>query len=265
MSCITILSDLGLQDASVASVKGILMQHNGSTPIIDISNNVEPFHTQQASYLLAAAYKHFAKGSFHLALFDIFHQKNPTLMLAEVYGHYFLVPDNGILPLAFDPTDIKNVWHCYTLSEGEKLVDWVSAASKTIKRLEGGTPDSIELSQAELTTQLKGFKPRIDSNSIEGQVIHIDRFENVVINITKADFETIGSGRPFTIQFVKGEAIDSISSHYNSVREGEKLCRFNSAGYLEIAINRGNAAGLFGLSMQSEKQLIYKTIKVNFE
>lgn len=241
------------------------MQHNDSKPIVDISNNVEPFHTQQAAYLLAAAYKHFAKGSFHLVLFDIFHQKNPTLMLAEVNGHYFLVPDNGILPLAFDTTDIKNVWHCYTLIEGEKLVDWVSTASKTIKSLEDNTPDSIELPQTELTTQLKGFRPRVDSNSIEGQVIHIDRFENVVVNITKTDFETIGADRPFSIQFVKGEAINNISSHYNSVREGEKLCRFNSAGYLEIAINRGNAAGLFGLSMKSEKQLIYKTIKVYFE
>lgn len=264
MSCITILSDLGLQDASVASVKGILMQHNGSKPIIDISNNVEPFHTQQAAYLLSAAYKHFVKGSFHLALFDIFHQKRPTLMLAEVQGHYFFAPDNGILPLAFGE-HVDRVWSCYELGEEEKLVDWVHKIGELINQLETSSPADIGLQEAELKVELKGFKPRIDSNTIEGQVIHIDRFENVVVNITKADFEHTGAGRPFSIQFVKGESINTIISHYNSVREGEKLCRFNSAGYLEIAINRGNAAGLFGLAMKNEKQLIYKTIKIHFE
>lgn len=240
------------------------MQHNSSKPIVDISNNVEPFHTQQAAYLLSASYKHFAKGSYHIALFDLFHQKTPTLMLAEANGHYFFTPDNGILPLAFG-SNITQVWKCYELGENEKLVDWVNKIGLLIKQLSADTPSNLGLQESELTIELKGFKPRIDSNSIEGQVIHIDRFENVVVNITKEDFEILGKGRPFSIQFVKGEAINTISSHYNSVREGEKLCRFNSAGYLEIAINRGNAAGLFGLAMKNEKQLIYKTIKIHFE
>jgi hypothetical protein len=58
--------------------------------------------------------------------------------------------------------------------------------------------------------------------------------------------------------------------------EGEKLALFNSAGYLEIAINKGNAAGLFGLQGFSEKQqqaqknyqdsrLFYQTVRVYFE
>ena len=70
--------------------------------------------------------------------------------------------------------------------------------------------------------------------------------------------------------------IDKISETYADVQEGEKLALFNSAGYLEIAINKGNAAGLFGLQGFSEKQhrrnsqylnnrLFYQTVKVYFE
>ena len=101
MSCITLLSDLGVQDASLASAKGILMQHLPNTPIIDISNTIEPFHTQQAAYLLVAAYGHFNPNTVHIILFDIFASKTPRLVLTKRQDQYILAPDNGILPLAF--------------------------------------------------------------------------------------------------------------------------------------------------------------------
>ncbi|MFZ9719587.1 MAG: SAM hydroxide adenosyltransferase, partial [Chitinophagaceae bacterium] len=66
---------------------------------------------------------------------------------------------------------------------------------------------------------------------------------------------------------------DRISETYADVPEGEKLAIFNAAGYLEIAINKGNAAGLFGLTGFSEKnigqyaqsRLFYQTVRVFFE
>ena len=72
------------------------------------------------------------------------------------------------------------------------------------------------------------------------------------------------------------EIIEKISDNYASVYPGENMAWFNSAGYLEIAINKGNAAGLFGLQGFSEKQvqsqnqyvnnrLFYQTVKVYFE
>jgi S-adenosylmethionine hydrolase len=89
------------------------------------------------------------------------------------------------------------------------------------------------------------------------------------VNITKEAFELQQKGRKFKIVFKRDEVIDTISEHYADVPEGEKLALFNSAGYLEIAINKGNAAGLFGLQGYSEIQvqnnrLFYQTIKVFF-
>ena len=105
----------------------------------------------------------------------------------------------------------------------------------------------------------------INGNVVECHVVHIDRFENVVTNMTRDLFEKIGAGRPFRIQFMRDEEIHYISNHYNDQREGEKLCRFNSTGYLEIAINRGKAASLFGLRLHQKQHLIYNTIKIFFE
>ncbi|MBK5273308.1 MAG: SAM-dependent chlorinase/fluorinase, partial [Bacteroidia bacterium] len=93
--------------------------------------------------------------------------------------------------------------------------------------------------------------------------------------ITHEQFEEQRKGRSFHIVFKREEKIEHISESYADVNEGEKLALFNSAGYLEIAINKGNAAGLFGLKGFSEKtkqvsnmmqnQLPYQTIRVYFE
>ncbi len=125
-----------------------------------------------------------------------------------------------------------------------------------------GIPDTRYMEKRHL-------RPLVDQNGIEGQIIFIDSFENVIINITREQFEEQRKGRNFRIVFTRGEIIDRISETYADVAEGEKLALFNSAGYLEIAINKGNAAGLFGLKGFSEKiregQLSYHTVKVLFE
>ena len=117
------------------------------------------------------------------------------------------------------------------------------------------------------------LRPVFGDNWIEGQIIFIDHFENVIVNITREEFEERRKGRSFRIVFKRDEVIDKISESYADVSEGEKLALFNSAGYLEIAIQKGNAAGLFGLqgfSEQSQNQylqsrLFYQTIRVYFE
>ncbi len=95
----------------------------------------------------------------------------------------------------------------------------------------------------------------------------------MIVNITRDAFEEQRKGRSFRIVFKRDETIDRISESYADVHEGEKLAIFNSAGYLEIGIQKGNAAGLFGLqgfSEQSQNQylqsrLFYQTIRVYFE
>lgn len=262
MSCITLLSDLGVQDASLATAKGILMQHLPNTPIIDISNSIEPFHTQQAAYLLVAAYGHFNPNSVHIVLFDIFASKTPRLVLTKHREQYILAPDNGILPLAFGE-ELGTIWECYTRPKNGTLVEWVKQAATIAEQITA--QKELKLSTTELSIVPNNLKPKVSADSIEGQVIHVDRFENVVLNIKKSEFDEVGNGRGFKVRFMRNEEITELSDHYSSVREGEKLCRFNTAGYLEIAINRGKAASLFGLKLQREQKFLYNTIKIDFE
>lgn len=264
MACITLLSDFGLQDAAVASVKGLLFQHAPALPVFDISHMAEPYHMQQASYLLKMAYGNFPKGSFHIVLCDVYHVAKPTMVLCMKDGHYFLTPDNGIVPLAFF-NKYDAAWRCYDMAEGQNINDWVNQAANIIRRVSEATDiNALGYEQHTMSNKLVHWQPTLIGNTLECHVMHIDRFENVIVNLTKETFENSRRGRNFRIQFAR-HTVTEISNGYADVRMDDILCWFNSTGYLEIAINRGKAASMLGLKLDKEKHLLYTTIKIDFE
>lgn len=264
MGCITLLSDFGLQDASAASVKGIIMQQSPTAKVVDITHMVEPRNLQQAAYLLAASYRHFPASTCHIVLCDIFYERVPRLLLHERDGQFFLAPDNGVLSLAFG-NNPGNVWRCFELQPEESFSDWVRKTVNIAMRLSNSSAKTLGFEACEMQNAPVHCLAKIEANSIEGQVIHIDRYRNVVVNITQQEFDQVGGGRPFRIEFMREEPITELGGHYRSVRHGDKLCRFNSIGYLEIAVNRGPAAELFSMKMKSEKDFLYNIIKISFE
>jgi hypothetical protein len=170
-----------------------------------------------------------------------------------------------VVALALGKTNQKNTLFCINI--------FANAFNELLagKKLE-------EIGDDQVSIRVKNhLRPLLGSDYIEGQIIFIDNFENVIVNITREEFEEQRRGRSFTIVFKRDEVIDKISETYADVTEGEKLALFNSAGYLEIGINKGNAAGLFGLQGYSEKQqvnsqqqfinsrLFYQTVKVYFQ
>ena len=260
MACITLLSDFGLQEASVAIAKGVLMQHLPSTPIIDISHEVQPFNYGQAAYLLGSAYPNFPTGTVHIVLFDVFSETTPRLVLCEHDGHYFLSPDNGLLPLALGP-GIADAQLCFQLTKDHTFPDWLSAAAKVIHSLSSKKAEESGFPSLKLKVTKDKSAARFEEGAIVCEAIHIDHYENVVINLTRPQFDQWAGNRPFRLSFVGMEEIETISNSYHDVREGFKLCRFNSAGFLEICVNRGNAASLFGLRLGGK----HNDIKILFE
>lgn len=262
--CLTLLSDFGLQDSSVAAAKGILMQHLPEVPMVDVSHNVEPFHLQQAAYLLLSSYASFPEGSCHVVLFDVFSEAAPRMLLCERGGHFFLAPDNGVLALAFG-ADLPDVWTCYELNPKSRFEDWIRQAGAIARSIFCGRRDGLKLSSCKMKTAPVAWQPRVWDDAVECQVVHIDRYENVVINMRREQFAELAGGRPFRIRFMRDDEISHISTAYCDVPEGEKLVRFNKTGFMEVCINRGKAASLLGFSVRREKHLIYSTIRIFFE
>lgn len=271
MALLTLTSDIGQQDYLVGAVKGQLLQLNPSFTLVDISHTLSPFNYPQAAYICRNAIKNFPPFSFHLLLVNLFEKKPEQLLLAYHQDQYILCADNGLLTmiledkpemvigLPLDKAAIKNTLYC-TRVMGEAVQALQSGTS--LQQI--GTPDVA-------FTEKNHLRPLLGENWIEGQIIFIDNFENIVVNITQEEFEAQRKGRSFTIVFKRNEMINSISETYADVPEGEKLALFNAAGYLEIAINKGNAAGLFGLqgfleqSPNMQNRLFYQTVRIFFE
>ncbi len=269
MALITLTSDIGSPDYLVGAIKAQLLQLIPDAQLIDISHHIPPFNYPQASYVCRSAIRHFPPFSFHLILVDLFASPPKQLLLAFHQDHYFLTADNGLLSMILEGTPamvigipLDETISKTTLQLTEVMGSVINRINKgeAIQRL--GTPD-IRFQEK------KHLQPIIEQQFIEGQIIFIDSFENVIVNITREQFEENRKGRGFRIVFRGDETIDQLSESYADVSEGEKLALFNSAGYLEIAINKGNAAGLFGLKGYSEKsrqgQLAYQTVRIYFQ
>ncbi|HVG41114.1 MAG TPA: SAM-dependent chlorinase/fluorinase [Chitinophagaceae bacterium] len=274
MPLVTLTSDIGQQDYLIGAVKGRLLRINPRFQIIDISHSLSPFNYPQAAYVCRSAMKNFPEFTFHIILINLFESKPDQMLFAFNRDQYVLCADNGLLEMVLEdkpemvigiPLDkfaIKNTLYC------------VDVAAKAITQLVNGAPiQSIGIPDTSYIEK-NPLKPLLGEDWIEGQIIFIDNFENVIVNITQEQFEQQRKGRRFKIVFKRDEMIDRISGSYADVPQGEKLVLFNSAGYMEIAINKGNAAGLFGLKGYSESntqvstlvqsRLFYQTVKVFF-
>jgi hypothetical protein len=258
----------------VGAVKGQLLQANVDFNIVDITHHLSPFNYPQAAYVCRNAIKNFPAGTFHLVLVNLFDEKPEHMLLAEHNGHYIGCADNGLLTMILEEVPQKVVALALDKTQQKNTLYCTNVFAKAFNLIQQG--NTIEaIGDNTVSIHVKNpLKPMLGNNWIEGQIIFIDNFENVIVNITKDEFEEQRKGRSFKIVFKRDEVIDRVSESYADVTEGEKLALFNSAGYLEIAINKGNAAGLLGLQGFSEKQqqnqylnsrMFYQTVKVYFE
>ncbi len=260
MANFTLLSDFGLVDASLGKVRGIMLQHMPEAVIADISHEVAPFDVGQASYLLATSYGSFPEGTIHVVLVDVFFERLPKLVLCSYDGHYFLAPDNGVLNFVLNAGDYR-AWICFEMTSKDTFERWVKAAAHFGKLLQTGRPETLNLPSYVLTSTFQDELTLLPGDTIACKVVYIDVFGNVVLNITKQQFDRLNRRGQFKVRFMHVNEISRISSYYNDVKRGEELCRFNSKGYLEICVNRGSAANLFGFRMKGN----HNEIKITFE
>jgi S-adenosylmethionine hydrolase len=275
MPFITLTSDIGEQEYLVGAVKGRLLRINPEFKIIDITHKLSPFNYPQAAYVCRNAIKNFPEFTYHIVLVNLFESKPEQLLFAFHKDQYLVCADNGLIEMILEEkpemvlgiplgkSAIKNTLYC------------IDVAARAITQLMNGEPlMNIGIPDAPYLEK-NPLRPTSGEDWIEGQIIFIDHFENVIVNITQDQFEAQRKGRRFKIVFKRDEVIERISGSYADVPQGEKLVLFNSAGYMEIAINKGNAAGLFGLkgynetsqqvSVMVQNRLFYQTVKVYFE
>lgn len=272
MPILTFTSDFGSSDHLVGVVKGEIMKQNEGLNIIDITHDIIPYNFMQAAYVCKGIFESFPAESFHLIFVNAFDNNANHLLVAKHRNQYIGIPDNGLITMILDGLPDKVVSVPIPAGTKKNIRNFTSIfITAFTELLSGGKMERI--GDASVVIQEKNMiKPYYTKQYIEGQILMIDRFLNVIVNITKEQFEEQRQGRKFKIVLLRDAFIEKISEHYAEVPEGEKLAFFNESGFLEIAVNKGYAAPLFGLGEFSsanthhhEKRQYYQTVKVFFE
>jgi S-adenosyl-L-methionine hydrolase (adenosine-forming) len=253
MPIITLTTDWNSEDYYLGIVKGKLLSLCSTVNIIDISHRIPPFNTSQAAFVLRNSFFHFPPGSIHLIFINAEPSEKNPILIVKAQEHYFIGADTGIFDLILNQepeTIIKpalNVQH-NIFEEYTRLAASIVEGKHIMEMGE-------ELNSYSKVTSLRAT---IDEKTITGSVIYIDSYMNAVTNITRELFERIGKSRNFEIYVQsKHYRISIVNDFYHQSPVGELLAIFNSAGLLEIAINKGSAARLLNLEVNS-------TVRVEF-
>jgi S-adenosylmethionine hydrolase len=273
MPILTLTTDIGQRDYLVGAIKGQFLSLLPSLNIADITHYLSQTNFPQAAYTCSNAFRYYPEGTYHLVIVNLFDSTGNGMLVARYNGQFIICPDNGLLTMITGEKPWETVMidtrSSKTLLEiTQQVAETVTRMQETGNLLTAGTPaDSI--------VEKYPLRATVGPNWMEGQILFIDNFENVVVNITREEFQEQRKGRNFKIVFKRNETIDSISDNYTAVSESEKLAWFNSAGYLEIALRNGNMAGLFGLQGYNEQmqqtmggldnKLFYQTVRIFFE
>lgn len=255
MAIVTITTDLGVKDHYTAIVKGLILSKAPDVCIVDISHEVSPFNIQEAAFILRNAYTSFPPGTIHFAGVQTGKRTQLRGIALSAEGQYFVGLDNGLFSLVLDhdPDCIVEL--------GESAMPSFPARDllcDAIAQLAGGKPIEALGRKLNAMETRAYLRPPDNGQMMKGNVVYIDRFGNLIINITKARFEEQCRGRSFHIFYARSEALHEIKNTYSDVNEGMLLCLFNSSGYMEIAINQGNASRLLGLQYDDIIQIEFE-------
>lgn len=252
MQIVTIISDFGLKDHYSALLKGSILKNNDSVQIIDISHQVDTHDIRQASYFLNAICKKFPEGTIHVVAVNNYYEPGYEIIMFQYKGYYFIGPNNGVFSLAFDSVDEDAIYKVI-LDDGNAdlfnlIAHGVGLISQNMSITEVGPPLNNYVKKLDI-------KPVVTNNEIRATIMHVDKYDNVILNVHREFFEYAQKGRSFEIFFKYYDPITVISELYSDVPVGEVVCLFNSAHYLEIGINMGKAATQLHLSKDETIQI----------
>lgn len=254
MQIVSLTTDYGTKDYYVAELKASILSRRDDLNIIDISHNIDRFDIVQAAFFLGNTISVFAPSSIHVVAVNCYYKRKSEFIVFKKNNQYFVGPNNGVFSLLFDDIDDTQVFLIDLPDAGSNINIIIAHA---VAYLSHGLPiEEIGPVVADFNKKLV-IQPVVTSNQIRASVIHIDHFENVIINLKKEAFEKARNNRRFQLYYKPNDPITFLSNGYSDVSIGDPVAFFNSSGYLEIALNLDKASSM--LNMQKNEM-----IQINF-
>lgn len=245
MQLVSLTTDFGSKDYYVAELKASILSGKRDFTIIDVSHNIDQYDIIQASYFLSNCIISFPPDSIHLVAVNCNYRRKSRYICFKRDEKFFIGPDNGVFSLMFDDMDTQDVYIIQPPDNGKSSINSIFAHAAAY--IGHGLPlEEIGPKAKEINQKLK-MQPVVTSNQIRATIIHIDHFDNVIINLKSDMFERVRNERRFELYYKPNDPITFLSKDYGDVAIGDVVAFFNSAGYLEIGINMDRAASMLNL------------------
>jgi len=246
---ITLLTDFGIQDGYVASMKGVIMGICPEARFVDISHLIPPQDVRSAAFVLSTVYRDFPVGTIHLAVVDPGVGTDRKALAIETEHCLLVGPDNGLFSWILkreDKWEARSVENtAYLRSPVSRTFHGRDVFAPVAAHLANGVRiHSLGPSCIPLIARWCSFSRH--KGGLYGEVIHIDRFGNIITNVTGEDLKDFDFISQWTID-VGGHIISEFVSIYAQATPGSPAALIGSSGHLEIALNQGDAARSLGI------------------
>ncbi|OPC81688.1 hypothetical protein B4N89_12685 [Embleya scabrispora] len=238
---ITFTTDYGLADGFVAACHGVIAGIAPAVPVVDVTHQVPPGDIRRGALVLAQTVPWFPAGSVHVAVVDPGVGTTRRAIVLRAGGHLLVGPDNGLLIWAArelgGPTEIREIANpALTLARVSRTFHGRDVFAPVAAHLAAGTPF------AEVGPAVTD--PAAPAEPVPGEVLTVDHFGNVQLAHSTADF----AGADTLRIEVGGRVLTApLRGTFGEVAAGELVAYADSAGFLAISVNRGDAAGLLGV------------------
>lgn len=255
---ITLLTDFGDRDYFVASMKGVILSINPDVRIVDLSHQIVPHQIEEAGYVLQACYRYFPKGSIHVAVVDPGVGSDRRALLVSTPDYSFLAPDNGLLTRVLKETpgaEVRKIQNRdYRLPAEGSTFDGRDLFAPAAARLTMGTTPSSFGPVIHDPVRLSITEPKRQGDCLVGRIEYIDRFGNLISNLTAQHIREVRSwtGRASVDVSLAGRALGGVVSSYSDGTMGEPAALVNSNGRVEVFVNGRSAAQELGLDIGAE-------------
>jgi hypothetical protein len=259
---ITLTTDFGSNDHFVGTMKGVILDIVPDAQIVDICHAVQAFDVLDGALTISQAYSYFPTRTIHLVVVDpgVGTARRPIIASCDKY--HFVAPDNGVLSLIYAREERMHVRHItsdhYFLQpisntfHARDIFSPVAAyLAKEVDTLKFGD-------EVEDYVRFNAPKPKAaEANSLRGVVLKVDRFGNLITNITPQDAPALFAAEAKGFKIVVGSReITEMHTAYSEGEPGEVFGILGSMGFLEIAANRGPAVQLTGAGKGTDVTLV---------
>jgi len=243
---IVLLTDFGLRDGFVGTMKGAILRINPNATIVDLTHEIPPQDVGAAAYVLWSSYSFFPRGTVFVVVVDPGVGTERRILCAEGRDHFFLAPDNGVLKYLKADGALIRAWEVrndrYFLSHLSSTFHGRDIFAPVAARISLGLDPSKLGGRVALRARGREFifLHRKGNVTFRGNVIYIDRFGNLITNLRVRPEKEFSSRN--VIVTVKSRVIRGLVSAYAQGSPNKPVALLNSSNLLEIGVKNGSAS-----------------------